>query len=275
LGWLNPRPTESGSRTDSRVYVTAPALAGDLGTHGRSPAAFRLNLRSWLEFCFQAAEQRCWRIRILSRSAGGLRRGLSLRLRLRLLLSRRLRLWLGLGVRLGRSGFGAFAHFVLAAFAGRACGASNAETGAGVMDESAARQAGRTRHDRKNRAESLSHNPLTHSLNFAEIDEDAWVQHGTKKGRGPLICGLSLRKRQQMEGENRPEWRGESQEKRGRKKPVRRTCSSNAGPNSLARYDSSFLAFRAKPIVMRTNARTPRTSPSARASPTSISRIPV
>src|SRR6202044_1912103 len=50
LGWLNPRPTESGSRTDSRVYVTAPALVGDLGTHGRSPAAFRLNLRSWLEF---------------------------------------------------------------------------------------------------------------------------------------------------------------------------------------------------------------------------------
>ena len=192
-----------------------------------------------------------------------------MRLRLRLLL------WLGLGVRLGRRGLWAFAHLVLAAFAGRACGATDAEAGAGVMDECAARQAGRARHEHKNSAESLSHNPLTHSLNFAEIDEDAWVQHGTKKGRGPSICGLSLRKRQQMEGEN---WRalgGESQEKRGRKKPVRRTCSSNAGPNSLARYDSSFLAFRAKPIAIRTNARTPRTSPIASASPTSISRIPV
>jgi hypothetical protein len=28
--WLNPRPTWSGSRTDSRVYVTAPARAGAL-----------------------------------------------------------------------------------------------------------------------------------------------------------------------------------------------------------------------------------------------------
>ena len=66
-------------------------------------------------------------------------RRLSLRLRLGLLL----RLRLGRGwfcAWAGGSGIWAFADLVLAAFAGRACGASNAEAGAGVMDERAARR---------------------------------------------------------------------------------------------------------------------------------------
>jgi hypothetical protein len=62
---------------------------------------------------------------------------------------------------LGRRGFGAFAQFVLAALAGCACGASDAEARAGVMNECAAGQASRTRHDHKYSAELLSHVPLT------------------------------------------------------------------------------------------------------------------
>jgi len=87
----------------------------------------------------------------------------------------RLRLSSGLNLRLGlgRRGFRAFAHFVLAALAGGASGATDAEARAGVMKERATGQASRTGRDHKYSADALSHIPLTHSLNFAEIDEDA------------------------------------------------------------------------------------------------------
>src|ERR1700683_2605777 len=65
------------------------------------------------------------------------------------------------------------------------------------------------------------------------------------------------------------------QENRGRKKPVWRLCSSNAGPNSRDRNDSSFFALKTNPTITAASAASARYSSTAIAVPSAASKMPV